>query len=426
MAKRIISVLLCAILLASSLLLSACGGKGEVSGDSTDASGEIEYSVSVKDHIGNPYTTGIIVNFLKDGKQVAMQAVDANGVAKKTLEAGDYTVELSFTAGESSFYCASTPTLTAAAPAGDAIVAAKLASTPTTITAQGNEYDAYPIEEGCTYVSLTKGDRSYFLFTPKMGGHYVFSVADDAEATIGYHGAPHFVQELNVAQTNEDGSIYLDIKDAMIGQGDGGTTIIVIGVDTETADNCVVSIERTGDAVKTIEDEPWTDFTAVHTPAPYTLPAGAAISEFDLTASTDTYKFVLDEATGFYHLNSVSGPIVLVRLATDSDYIASYKTILDKQGVVKYFYSSDEKTYENFVKRESYSECLLTYIECVDETEGVYPLTEDLMYIIQQNGDHMGWWDTQSPNYRFLNAADQKDFSINTEIAWLLMCCYAD
>ena len=231
--------------------------------------------------------------------------------------------------------------------------------------------------------------------------------------------------ENNIASVNEDGSIYLDIKDSMIGQGETGTTIVVLGVDTETADNCVLAIERTGDATKTIEDEPWTDYTAVHTPAPYTLPAGTTFAEFDLTASTDTYKMVLDEATGYYHLNSVSGPIVYVRLAVDSDYIACYKTILDKQGVVKYFYNSEEKTYENFVKKESYSQCLFDYLECVDETEGVYPLTEDLMYIIQQNGDHMGWWDTESPNYRFLNDASQKDYTVNTEIAWLLMCCYA-
>ena len=78
------------------------------------------------------------------------------------------------------------------------------------------------------------------------------------------------------------------------------------------------------------------------------------------------------------------------------------------------------------MKRENYSNCLLDYIDCADETLGVYPLTEDLMYIIQQNGDHMGWWDPDGSTYRFLNMDDTKDLTINTEIAWLLMCCYAE
>ena len=96
--------------------------------------------------------------------------------------------------------------------------------------------------------------------------------------------------------------------------------------------------------------------------------------------------------------------------------------MLDRSGVTKYFFDENDE----FVKKESYSECLLEYIEYVDEAEGVYPLTEDLKYIIQQRGGYVGWWDIESSGYIFKDAAGNNDATINAEIAWLLMCCYID
>ena len=210
----------------------------------------------------------------------------------------------------------------------------------------------------------------------------------------------------------------------MIGTGDTGTSTYVIGIDLENADNkeCILCIERTGDYQKTIEDEPWTIYKKTVELAEYNLPEGAVIKEFDLTASTDTYNLVFNEEDGFYHLNTADGPLVLMRLAEDCDYIACFKTILDRSGVSRYFYDEDG----NFTKRESYSECLLEYIEYVDAVEGVYPLTEDLKYIVTQRGEYVGWWDTENPGYIFKDGNGNNDLTINTELAWLLMCCYVE
>ena len=76
------------------------------------------------------------------------------------------------------------------------------------------------------------------------------------------------------------------------------------------------------------------------------------------------------------------------------------------------------------MKKESYTECLLEYLEYMDEDTGVYPLTEDLKYIIQNNGDHSGWWDEESSSYLFKDDAGNKVPGINPEISWLFMCCY--
>jgi hypothetical protein len=183
-----------------------------------------------------------------------------------------------------------------------------------------------------------------------------------------------------------------------------------------------LTIKRVGDPIKTIEDEPWTIYETTADLKEYTLPEGATLGEFDLTSSTDAYNIVFNEDDGFYHLGSANGPLVLVRLAEDCEYIACFKTILDRSGVSRYFFDDDGK----FVKKESYSESLLEYIACVDENEGVYPLTEDLKYIIQQRGEYVGWWDPESATYLFKDMDGNNLTDINNEIAWLLMCCYIE
>ena len=111
-----------------------------------------------------------------------------------------------------------------------------------------------------------------------------------------------------------------------------------------------------------------------------------------------------------------------MKLTKDSKYLACFKTILDNTGVVKYFFDEDE----NFIKKESYSECLLEYIEYADEKSGTYPLTKDLKYILEQRGEYAGWWDADSQMYLFVDENGVKVPGINADIAWLFMCCYAE
>lgn len=404
--KRMTAILLVAAV-CMALLLAGC-------------SSEKEYTVAVKDALGTPYTTGVVVRFMQDGQQVALQACDENGVAGKVLPRGDYTVELSFTDSEAEYYYDPSLQVSAKNPSVDAILAKTVSGEPQVLTVGSNELDVYEVTVGCTYVKTDATKRNYFLFTPTMAGMYEFSVIGQTEAQIGYYGAPHFVQETSLVEMI-DGKFSISVSASMIGVGEGGTSVYVLGVDNPS-EGCVIGIQRTGDPQKTIEDEPWTIYKATSTLTEYSLPAGAKLGEFDLTAATDTYKIVKNEQDGFYHLNDANGPLVLVRLAEDCDYIACFATMLDRSGVSKYFYDENK----NFVKRESYSECLLEYIKYVDEVEGVYPLTEDLKYIIQQRGDYAGWWDIEGNGYIFKDANGNNDPEINAEIAWLLMCCYLE
>ena len=412
---------LIALLLCTVCLLVACGEASPSTSSPGEESNptEVTYTVTVTDPLGNPYQ-GMVVQFLQNGTRVAMQPCDESGVASKTLPAGEYTVTPAFAEGEDGYHYQTDVKVTAQNPNGTVWVALKPASVTEPLTVQANEYDVYFVTEGCTYVELAPGSRTYFLFRPTRGGNYKFSLAGETTAAVGYYGAPHFVQEQSIADV-VDNAFTISVRDSMIGTGGGGTVTYVLGVDAPAdVTSCVLVIQRIGDPIKTIEDEPWYIYEATVEPTSFTLPEGTTLTDFDLFADTDAYTLVLNEADGFYHLGTSDGPLVYIRLTEDSDYIDSYQTILEHTGVIKYFYDENG----SFVKKESYSECLLEYIECADPASGVYPLTEDLRYIVTQHGDHQGWWDEDSAAYLFVDMDGENIPGINSELAWLLMCCY--
>lgn len=403
------SALVLAVLLCCMLALTACGNS------------EPTYKVSVVDALGNPYTSGVVVKFMQNGQQAAMQVVNEQGIAEKAMPKGDYTVQLQFTGSDVEYhYDEAALKLSAEQTELEIVLSYKQSGEGQTLAVQGKERDAYPVTAGCTYVELDKEDRSYFLFTPTEAGTYEFSVIG-SDAAIGYYGAPHFVQEHSAAEV-VDNKFTMSIRADMIGTSNTGTTVMVIGVDAAQEENAILSVARTGDPKWTVEDEPWTVYEPTAKLAPYTPPAGIKLGEFDLTAASDAYNLVLNENDGFYHLNSADGPLVLVRLGKNAEvkYLASFETILEHSGVSKYFYDDNG----DFVKKESYDDCLRKYFENVDEATGLYPLTEDLKYIIQQRGDHSGWWSEDEALYLFKDENGVKVPGINADIAWLFMCCY--
>ena len=418
LGKKLLNIALAATLICSTVLLGACGN-GEETG--SEASKETEYKVAVKDALGNPYTEGVVVQFHKDGAQVAMQIVNPEtGVAAKTLEKGDYTVKLQFTDGpEGYYYVEEGLTLSADKTEVEVILSKAITGEAISLSVGNGSYDAYAVGTGCTHVELKAGERNYFLFTPTQQGTYEFSAADGANVTVGYYGAPHFVQSHNAAEDVKDGKFTISVSASMIGKGDTGTTVLVIGIDSEAATECILGVNRIGDAKWTEADEPWTIYKATTPPAKYILPVGTKLTAMDITKS---YTVVYNKTDGYYHLNTEDGPLVYVQLVEDSKYLASFKNILDRSGVSRYFYDKDGK----FEKKVSYSECLLEYIGFADEGSGVYPLTEDLKHIIINRGEYVGWFDATSSQYLFKDADGNPLPGINPESAWLFMCFYAN
>ncbi|MBQ6997661.1 MAG: hypothetical protein IJN60_04725 [Oscillospiraceae bacterium] len=398
---RITALLL--VLIVALGVLAACGQE--------KLSGSAAYSVKVTDAKGTAYTSGVIVKFMKDGNQVAMQPVDANGVATKELERGDYTVELVFTDDNSGYFDPAAAVMSAEKTSIELKLSNRLSEETTALFADGKEYAAYSVTVGSTYVPVKGGDRNYFLFVPTEEGTYQFTV-DNSALAIGYYGAPHFVQALSAVDV-VDNVFSLSISKSSL-----GGAVYVIGVDGTDADtNCLLSIERTGAPAHNVADEPWTEYKTSSVLNPYTLemPAGKDLVYMDITAETAGHEFFFNEADGYYHLDGADGPVIHVHLAKGAPYVA-LQTVIQGDGAMggapirHYFY--DESG--NFVKKEDYTNILVDYFENMDEEWGVYPLTDDLVYIIQ-NGCQ-SWWDKDSPDYIFEDC--------NPDLGWMFACCW--
>lgn len=421
--KRMKAMLLATLMLLSAVLFAACGGEG-----GSAASGNAAYKVTITDAVGTPYTSGMVVKFMQNGVQAGMQVVNDKGEAVKELPKGDYTVELQFTDANAS-YTAQTEDMTLSANKTElhVVLARGLSEQTRELVVGEKTHQVHYVNTGSTKVTLNDEGRTYFLYAPEEPGLYEFSVVG-SNAALGYYGAPHFVQE-NSAVEVVDNKFKMSIRRSMIGDDDStGSFVLVLGLDAAEGET-MLCIQRLGDPEWSVEEEPWITYQPTVELSPYTLPAGTALKKFDLTASSDRYTLVLNEADGFYHLDSADGPLVLVRLGKkgdQTDYLDPFERILEESGVSRYFFEGDGSiTKENFIKRESYSECLLKYIENMDQENGVYPLTEDLRYIIENRGIQSGWWDPQGSLYLFTDESGMAIPGINHEIAWLFMCRYA-
>ncbi len=404
--KRMKAMLLVLTVLFCTVALCACGGNAT-------------YQVKVLDGQGNPCTSGVIVKFTQDGKQVAMQPVNGEGVAQKELPRGEYAVELVLTGDNHVRY--DEVKLTANATSAEVVLMNSVGGEPHTlfatspVTGEGRNYDAYSVTVGSTYIPLTANDRNYFLFTPTEAGTYEFSV--DGDFAIGYYGAPHFVQNESAAEVT-DNKFTVSVGASMIGTGAGGTSNYVIGVDGGTEDtDCVLSILRTGDPEWNVTDEPWTEYKTTHNIAPYTLKLadGEKLTYVDIKGKTENNQIVFNETDGYYHFGTADGPVVLVHLGKGAPYV-SLQVVIQGDGpaggapIREYFYDDNG----DFIKKEDYTGILTNYFDNMDKDLGVYPLNDDLKYIIQ-NGCH-GWWEESSPDFLFEGC--------NPEIGWMFALCY--
>ncbi|MBQ8579739.1 MAG: hypothetical protein IJ448_03495 [Oscillospiraceae bacterium] len=414
MKKKIVKIL--ALLLALTSLLSMAACQDTPSTPTTEpAPSEITCTVKVVDALGCPYTEGVIVRFLQGDTQAAMQPVSAEGIASKTLPAGEYTLDLVFTDSQAQYHYDTTGLTLSAENTSAQVVLARLPGAAVyDLYAPDGEYKAPIVGAGCYHYEFKAG-MNYFLFKPAEAGTYVFSLPG-TDAAIGYYGMPHFVQSQSAVEVI-DNTVTLSIKASMISESDA--SFCVIGVQADADRVGTLAIQRTGEPQWDITDEPWVVYSTTADLTPYTLPEGAKLENFDLTAASDAYTLVKD-AAGAYHLGTADGPAVLVYLGEKTQYLDDLVTIATNSSVCKYFYDENG----NFLRKESYNECLLQYAEVMDENAGVYPLTDDLIYIIQQRGDHYGWWDLSASTCLFRDADGRVLPGINPDIAWLFACCY--
>ena len=415
MNKRIKAFLLAVTVLLGTGLLSACGA--EETGRNQPA--ETNYTVTVLDAEGKP-AADVVVKFMQNGNQAAMQPVNGEGIAQKTLKTGEYTLELIKTDNTVPGYYDPATAVVKPDQATVQITLYKMVSGEgRELTVGETTANAYNVTVGSTYVEVKKGQRNYFLFTPTHAGSYQISV-DNKDMKVGTYGGTFYVQQ-NSTEEVVDNKFTISVSQSMIGSDGTGTAEFVLGIDGTDADgHCVLTIRRTGDPEWSVENEPWTVYQITHTPAPFTLDLGGKqLVYVDIKGATADNQVIFNEADGYYHFGAADGPVVYVNLGKDSPNV-SLQTMIQGDGPMggaplrKYFWSSEEHTKETFIKKEDYTDIMVSYFDNMDKSLDVYPLTQDLVYMIQ-NGC-AGWWDATSPNYILEGC--------NPEIGWMFALCY--
>ena len=372
-------------------------------GSSGSTANKKTYTVTVVD-ANNKAQTNVTVLFLQSGAQKDMKKVNSSGVASAELPAGNYTVSLAFN-GTTRYYDKNAAALSASATNLKIVVADKL-NVATEDFYKGN---LYPVTTGSVYVELVKGAPNYFSFTPEKSGLYKVTTSHSSAKLSFWGNSVHFAEtDLTDSLTKAENGFVLDVSEGNLGGS------YILGVTGN--EGCILTITRTGDHVITPEEmPPSTDWIKDKDPTKYTLklPSGKSLINVDITKSTDTYKLVYNTSDGYYHLNSTTGPVLLMRLGEDAPDL-SVKKMLETTGFRKYFYDKNG----NFIKKEEYTDRMIAYVAQMDTKTGVYPVTRDLMYIMQQYGDYAGWWNGQE------NSLLGGYKNLNKEIAWMFACCY--
>lgn len=386
------------------------------------ADGMTRYSVSVEDYKGNSIGD-VLVLFSQDGATGGYSEIgEDGGNATIDLKSGSYDITLYFL-GDTKYYYEET---TAKVTESDPKVKIKVAEAP---ASAGEDHYYFgtltSVAVGGTYVVAQTDALTFYSFYPTEQGVYYIS-ATDPNAVLTYWGQSAYVSG-DLSSTLEDYTpqgFSVSVNTNALGRN------IVIGV-TGTKDT-LLNIVRTGDAVEDAEYETYVPKT---TPTQYTVSGKKTFTKVDLTASTDTYKLVLNEADGYYHIGSANGPVMYIQVTfnnedPDSPITPSYIHLYDMVGGVSNTGTGFKCVYtdtEGNKHYEDYTQAMLDFGACADPTYGVYPLTEDLAYILQMGGAHKGWWNPDDlNNCLFKNDAGELDTSINLEIAWLFAGCYID
>ena len=407
-------------LLAASMLLTACNIQNSNQND--DPEPPKPYTVSVQDFTGNGIT-GVIVALMQNGAQVAMNAVNAEGVATfANITSGEYDIELRFIGAGAEIpyhYDADALKINEQTPAKTIVLYNKLKNYETFYKDE-IEYRAGKITDGAYYSTLKAGEMTYFVFRPTRAGQYEIGYISDYALELGTYGAPFFVLEQSTLPF-ENGVIKMDVLRAYIGDSEESTTATVIGVKAPAgvSGDFVLTVKRVGDIPREQEDV-WNVMSAdPNGLRDFEVPEGTLT---DLNINDKNLKVVLGE-DGYYHLNDANGPTVFIRITTASPYLAALATVCDTDRLGALIYDENG----NYLRREDYTSMVLEYAELcnrVDENEipkypdGACPLTQDMVNMLQIVGEYKGWWNPQHYNYLFTGVSYQ------AETVWLFACCY--
>ena len=280
------------------------------------------------------------------------------------------------------------------------------------LVTEDKEQAVYTLTEGKTKLALNEG-LNYYLFVPEASGTYEFAITK-GEATVGYYGASTYVMSENIAEDKTETGFTLSISEQMLGND------MVLGITASKGGEAVIKITRTGEAQKTVEDIPVTEYQNTHAPHDHTVPDGVLLYDFRID-SGEEYNLVLGD-DGFYHLDSKDGALVYAVLGKKpriSGIFDSFEQMKNYRGITCTFTDEDG----NITERVDYTAAMTAYVNAMDDRKGVYPLTEDLKHMIQRIGENWGWYDENSPGYLFTDDEGNKLENLSPDL-WMFCLQY--
>ena len=398
----------------------------------------IPYTVNVVDGNGYPVTGGVVVTW--QGSTVTNKTINnASGSVTADLKPGDYKVILTLT-GAWAGYQYDAVTVTQDVPAATVQIAAPIASPPTLEETYVGPFAK--VSAGATYVKLNSSQKNYavyegttycfFYYPITEAGKYTFTTSNGA--VISSWGSNSFFMSKQDSDANN--MVNVEFKDSHLHSG----LAVYFAVEvTKDYPSTILLVAKAGEAEYTYQDAPYKAYVGTQTPKvayqdgkPVAI--NANIFKLDMGGKQLTYVDMLTDKPvkgedGFYHLGSEDGPILYVNLGENAPFrsmgtlvgaIGSYGT-----GLKKVFFDADgnvETTGDPDYpfRKEDYTDAMIAYCLHVDAETGVYPLTDDLIYMIQQGGDHLGWYKADNDNYLFAETAVEAD----PELIWMFAVCY--
>jgi len=255
------------------------------------------------------------------------------------------------------------------------------------------------------------------------------------------------------SEGKENNTFSINLTDQTINENNPQAPYIIGIKATEGFTDTVLVISRR-EAQMTVELAPWTPYvpSAALPPVAYEE-VSSGVTQTVLAPKGEIYRLPIQAGQGLkfvnmkndtvvkgidgkYHLNSATGPEVYVFLGsastTTTRYGISFYDMLGLSGTGgtqfgRIYYNEDgtPKTSEDengnlIYYKESYVDAMTAYTLHADPIYGVYPLNDDLMYMLRYGGENKGWYTKTNPNYLFGNG------NYTPENGWKFVICYVE
>ncbi|MBQ8684214.1 MAG: hypothetical protein IJ518_06845 [Clostridia bacterium] len=249
---------------------------------------------------------------------------------------------------------------------------------------------------------------SVMEFIPGESGIFRFSLTGAGCTLYTVYGSQFFMFNPQAVAGN---TFELEIKESV------ANSPMLVGVAGNGT--AKLTITRVGDASFDVNALPFETYETTETLTKFTFEGDKA--ELVYVDVTESHTAVLG-SDGYYHLDSATGPLLYMNFVIDT-YVPVASAAAN--GVMKdTIYDEDG----NFVEKIEFITCINEYYGYTNNATnqwvpgytdgGLYPLTADIVYIMQTHTNNSGWGDINSVDYLF------GDVVVDPDTAWMFPMCY--